>query len=100
MSPFVTYKSLNALTPQYLSDFIPPYKQFWVPQSSAVGLLSVPCSQPPYLYGIPTLWNSLPSEIHSTPSLASFKKLTFLKSIQLLVFVLIYIYIFLIYTPL
>ncbi|XP_030609392.1 uncharacterized protein LOC115797052 [Archocentrus centrarchus] len=37
-----TYNSLSALAPQYLSDFLHPYKQPWTIWSSAMGLLFVP----------------------------------------------------------
>lgn len=37
-----SYKPLNTLIPQYLSDLLQPYTQSWMLRSSATGLLSVP----------------------------------------------------------
>lgn len=45
-----SYKPLNTLIPQYLSDLLQPYTQSWMLRSSATGLLSVPAHQPPYLW--------------------------------------------------
>lgn len=75
---FLTHKSFSALGPQ--SDLLHSYTQSWMLQSSAMDLLSFPCSNL-HTFGdrafsvAPTLWNSLPSKLCSAPSTDLFQKL-------------------------
>lgn len=75
---FLTHKSFSALGPQ--SDLLHSYTQSWMLQSSAMNLLSFPCSNL-HTFGdrafsvAPTLWNSLPSKLCSAPSTDLFQKL-------------------------
>lgn len=75
----LTYKALNGLAPQYLSELLIPYIPARNLRSADASLLVVPVT---YLKTMgdrafssvaPKLWNSLPSEIRNAPSLKMFK---------------------------
>ncbi|XP_033984241.1 uncharacterized protein LOC117480927, partial [Trematomus bernacchii] len=74
----LTYKSLHALSPQYLTDLLHPYIPSRTLRSSDSGLLSIPHSRlrtfgdRAFSVAAPTLWNSLPAEICNAPSLNIF----------------------------
>ncbi|XP_041642854.1 uncharacterized protein LOC121509496, partial [Cheilinus undulatus] len=76
----LTYKSLHALAPQYLSDLLHPYIPSRNLRSSDTGLLSMPKTKlrtygdRAFSAAAPTLWNTLPADIRSAPSLDIFKK--------------------------
>ena len=77
----LTYKSLNALAPQYLSNLLHPYTQPRNLRSSGTGQLSIPHTRMQtfgdraFSVTAPTLWNSLPIELRNAPSLDTFKRL-------------------------
>lgn len=78
----LTYKSLNALAPQYLSGLLQQYTQSLMLRSSATGPLSVPhinlgtFEKRGFTLAALILWNFLQSELHNAPSLESFKNLS------------------------
>lgn len=76
-----SYKPLNTLIPQYLSDLLQPYTQSWMlrscflsraPASIPLGTESSGWRPPPSA--------TLPYQLHNAPSLESFKKLLKLTS--------------------
>ncbi|KAK5918591.1 hypothetical protein CgunFtcFv8_003341 [Champsocephalus gunnari] len=75
----LTYKSLHALSPQYLTNLLHPYILSRTLRSSDSSLLSIPHSHlrtfgdRAFSVAAPTLWNSLPAEIRNAPSLNIFK---------------------------
>jgi len=75
-----TYKSLNALAPEYLCDMVKVYKPRRSLRSATTGALVVPRSKTIF-YGnaqfnvlSATLWNSLPANVIQSQSLLSFRK--------------------------
>ena len=74
-----TYKALNALAPQYISDLLVQYKPPRALRSSDGKLLQVPHFKlktyggRSFSYIAPYLWNQLPDAIRQAPSLAAFK---------------------------
>ncbi len=75
----LTYKALNNLAPQYLSELLTPYTPTCVLHSSEAGLLTVQTTRlktmgdQAFSSLAPKLWNSLPSEIRNAESLSVFK---------------------------
>ena len=75
----LTFKALHGLAPTYLSALLHPYVPSRKLRSSDSGLLAVPRSRLSSMGGrsfsvaAPTLWNSLPSSIRTSPSLSVFK---------------------------
>ena len=76
----LTYKCLNGHAPEYLSELLQSYMPSRTLRSSSKDLLKEP-SYRTSSYGkrafsviAPRLWNSLPMEIRSSPSVASFKR--------------------------
>ena len=77
----LTYKALNSLTPEYISNLLKPTSQTHTLslRSTANGTLSIPRSRTKLFDGsfscsAPKLWNSLPQSIKMSPSLNVFKK--------------------------
>ena len=76
----LTYKSLHALAPQYLSDILHPHAPPRNLRSSDSGLLTTPRTKlrtfgdRAYSVAAPTLWNALPAEIRNIPTLDAFKR--------------------------
>ena len=74
-----TYKALNALAPQYISDLLVQYKLPRALRSSDRKLLRVPHFKlkthggRTFSYIARYLWNQLPDSIRQAPSLATFK---------------------------
>ena len=74
----VTYKVLHNKSPSYLSDLLIPYKSSRNLRSNSQNLLSVPrinsaMGRRSFSYMAPHLWNSLPLELKTSPSLISFR---------------------------
>lgn len=77
----LTYKALNGLTPEYISDLLKPVSETHTRnlRSTTDGSLSVPRSRTSLFDGsfsstAPKLWNSLPKEIRTSSSVESFKR--------------------------
>ncbi|XDV50997.1 hypothetical protein PO909_019956, partial [Leuciscus waleckii] len=76
----LTFKALNGLAPQYLSDLLYPYHPARSLRSADLGLLSIPRFRLSTVGGrsfsvnAPQLWNSLPLTLRNTSSVATFKK--------------------------
>lgn len=75
----LVYKALHDLAPSYLSEIISPYKPSRLLRSAGKNLLEVPKSNTKSygdrsfaIYG-PKLWNSIPTELRTCPSLQTFK---------------------------
>uniref|UniRef100_A0A8D0BC31 Reverse transcriptase domain-containing protein n=1 Tax=Salvator merianae TaxID=96440 RepID=A0A8D0BC31_SALMN len=80
----VTYKALHGLGPGYLRDRLLPHVSQRPVRSHRVGLLQVPSANQCRLAGprgrafsvaAPTLWNQLPLEIRTAPTLLAFRKI-------------------------
>ena len=78
----IVYKSIHSLTPQYISCLFSPVQQsrlFITAQGLTTHLLKIPYTnlkkgeQNISFFG-PTLWNSLPLDVRSCPSVESFKR--------------------------
>ena len=77
----LTYKALNNLTPEYISDLIKPLSETHTRNLRSVtdGSLKVPRSKTTlydssFSASAPKLWNALPGEIKTSTTLGSFKK--------------------------
>lgn len=77
----LTFKALNGLTPEYISDLLKPVSETHNRnlRSTADGSLSVPRSRislfdRSFSSSAPKLWNSLPAEVRTSSSLESFKR--------------------------
>lgn len=75
-----TYKAMNNLTPQYITDLLMPVSETHnrTLRSSVNGALAVPRSRSSlfdrsYSYTAPKLWNSIPIPVRNSSSLRSFK---------------------------
>ena len=75
-----TYKALNNLSPQYITDLLKPVSETHnrTLRSSVNGALAVPRSHSSlfdrsYSYTAPKLWNCIPNKVRNAPSLKSFK---------------------------
>jgi hypothetical protein len=74
-----TYKALNGLAPQYLSDLLPRYIPSRSLRSQNSGLLIVPRISKStkggrsFSYLAPKLWNSLPNTVREADTLTQFK---------------------------
>ena len=75
-----TYKAMNNLTPQYITDLLKPVSETHnlTPRLSVNGALAVPRSRSSlfdrsYSYTAPKLWNSIPIQVRDSPSLKRFK---------------------------
>ena len=75
----MTYKALNGLAPKYLMDLLKPYTPGRALRSADHALLSIPKTRTKkygsrtFSFVAPTLYNSLPLDIHQSTSLATFK---------------------------
>ena len=75
----LTFKALNGLAPQYLSELVQPYVPVRQLRSSNLALLEVPNSNMvtkgdrAFAVRAPTLWNCLPVELRLSGSIAIFK---------------------------
>uniref|UniRef100_A0A4W5LB64 Reverse transcriptase domain-containing protein n=1 Tax=Hucho hucho TaxID=62062 RepID=A0A4W5LB64_9TELE len=75
----LTFKALNGLAPQYLSDLLYPYRPARSLRSAELGLLTVPRFRLSTVGGrafgvnAPQLWNSLPLTLRNTSSVGAFK---------------------------
>ena len=75
----LTYKALNGLGPQYMSDMLPCYEPPRALRSSGAGLLIVPRlrtkhAEVAFSFYAPRKWNKLPENLRSSPTLSSFNK--------------------------
>ena len=76
----LTYKVLNGFAPTYLSELIQPYKNQRNLRSNNQYLLRVPKSRTTtfgdraFSVCAPKLWNNLPTDVKSSPSIDIFKK--------------------------
>ena len=73
------YKSRNGLAPPYIDDMLLDYSQTRCLRSSNQNLLAKPRINRKIGYGAfshygPTLWNLLPSELKTAPSVSLFKR--------------------------
>ena len=70
----LTYKSLHALAPPYITDLLQPYTALRRLRPSNLGLLSIPSTKlrtfgdRAFCVAAPTLWNSLPAELRNAES--------------------------------
>ncbi len=77
MALLITYKALDGLTPQYISDLLSLYDPACTLRSSGRGLLSVPDSRlktkgdRAFEVRALRLWNTLPEEIWQATSVLS-----------------------------
>jgi hypothetical protein len=76
----LTYKTLQIGKPSYLADLLIPYRPSRVLRSSSSNLLSIPDirtshGRRSFSFAAPTIWNSLPNNLRSCPTLSSFCKL-------------------------
>jgi hypothetical protein len=76
----LTYRSLHASAPSYLSELLIPQPTPRVTRSSDSGRLVVPLTKLKSFgdrafscYG-PKIWNSLPADIRTAPDMTSFKR--------------------------
>ena len=75
----LTYKALNKLAPQYISDLLTPYKPARALRSSNKNLLQntnfklKTYGSRSFTHTAPKLWNQLPDTVKQAPSLAIFK---------------------------
>ena len=76
----LTYKALNGLTPEYITNMLTPNSQVHdrTLRSSVDGTLMVPRSRTSlydksFSVSAPKYWNSLPTYIKNAPSLSSFQ---------------------------
>ena len=76
----VTYKTLKADGPAYLRELLVPVQNQRAHRSSTKNLLKVPKytlkygGKRSFSFAAPTIWNSLPEDLKSVSSLASFKR--------------------------
>ena len=78
----LTYKALNNLTPEYITDLLEPMSHIYSVnlRSSENGTIHVPklrtkLYESSFLCSAPRLWNSLPHSVRNASSLNSFKPL-------------------------
>ncbi|KAK9409653.1 hypothetical protein NXF25_000828 [Crotalus adamanteus] len=80
----ITFKALYGSGPGYLQDRLLPHSSLRAVRSHRLGLLRAPSAKQCHLAGprrrafsvmVPTLWNQLPPEIRTTPTLLVFRKL-------------------------
>ncbi|XP_070618091.1 uncharacterized protein, partial [Erythrolamprus reginae] len=80
----MTFEALHGIGPEYLRDRLLPHESQRPIRSHRVGLLRVPSTKQCRLAGprgrafsvaAPTLWNQLPPEIRTAPTLPAFRKL-------------------------
>jgi len=74
----ITYKALSTSTPQYLATFLLRYHPIRTLRSSDQQLLVVPASHTnfgsrSFRHTAPSIWNEIPLQVRSAPSIASFK---------------------------
>ncbi len=75
----LVFKSLNGLTPSYLSDLLIDHQPTRALRSANLRLLVVPRTRlksrgdRAFAVAAPSLWNSLPTEIRTAPTLPIFK---------------------------
>ena len=75
-----TYKALNGLAPQYISDLVQTYVPARSLRSASQSLLQVPKFRTAtygtrsFRVSAPQLWNQLPDHVKQAPSLLTFKK--------------------------
>ncbi|MCJ8747469.1 hypothetical protein PDJAM_G00153810, partial [Pangasius djambal] len=75
----LTYKALNGLAPQYLSDMLVPYVPPRLLRSKDAGCLLVPriakttAGGRAFSYQAPKLWNSLPVNVREADTVSVFK---------------------------
>ena len=75
----ITYKSINDMAPEYLSELVSIRKSYRKLRSSSQILLRVPVSRLKsygdcaFSVAAPTLWNRLPADIRNASSLENFK---------------------------
>ena len=79
----LTYKAMNNLTPEYITDLLKPVSEthYRNLRSVTCGSLSVPRSKTALYDGSfsatsPKLWNALPSDIRTCSSLDNFKNVS------------------------
>ncbi|XP_053120143.1 uncharacterized protein LOC128330801 [Hemicordylus capensis] len=76
----ITYKALNGLGPGYLRERLLRYEPHWLLRSLEEVRLQLPptclvaTQRRAFSAAAPRLWNALPAEIRSSPSLAIFRK--------------------------
>ena len=77
----ITYRALNNLTPDYLSELLTPLSEIHSLnlRSSENGLLHIPLSRTTifdnsFTCSAPKLWNALPQTVRASGSLVTFKK--------------------------
>ena len=77
----ITYRALNNLTPDYLSELFTPLSEIHSLnlKSSENGLLHIPLSRTTvfdnsFTCSAPKLWNALPQTVRASGSLVTFKK--------------------------
>jgi hypothetical protein len=74
----LTFKTQQTQLPSYLSDLLTPYKPSRHLRSASQHLLVVPniktaAGRRSFSYAAPTIWNSLPIHIRSSPTITSFR---------------------------
>ena len=74
----LTFKVLQHNSPSYLAELVHPYKPTRNLRSSSQSLLTLPlikssAGRRSFAFAAPTVWNSLPLEVRSSSSLASFR---------------------------
>ena len=75
-----TYKALHEQAPKYITDLVTPYAPIRNLRSSSQLLLKVPnskllsCGDRSFQVAAPRLWNSLPFNVRTCPSLDIFKQ--------------------------
>ncbi len=75
----ITYKALNGLAPQYLSELLSHYSPPWPLRSQNSGHLIIPriskstAGGRSFSYVVPKLWNNLPNTVREADTLCQFK---------------------------
>ncbi|KAI5614735.1 hypothetical protein C0J50_3444, partial [Silurus asotus] len=75
----LTYKALNSLAPQYLSELLYQYDPPHLLRSKGAGYLLVPqimkttAGGRSFSYKVPQLWNSLPISVRDSDTVSVFK---------------------------
>ena len=75
----ITFKALNDLTPQYVTDMLQPYLPSRTLRSATKNLLVAPPTnlvkygERSFSYADPKLWNKLPDNIRDSKDLTTFK---------------------------
>ena len=77
----ITFKALSSQQPSHLSSLLHPYvsRSTHTLRSSSLDLLAIPrcrteLEKRAFSFSAPPVWNAIPIEIRSSPSLASFKR--------------------------